>query len=173
MPPPPFVPPGNVRRCLIRLSRLIIFIKGSIIAKILKQLREQKRRLKREYALRKRIKNVIMSTRKNGRERARERNHSRVPNWIIYVRYVRQSKVFTCIQIVCHRVRLICIQEQIRLQLGSCWNQLVGCGRGCLSHLLGIKLRPQKIELYFMRFITIYFMPTGNTFLFAQPSMCA
>lgn len=40
--------------------------------------------------LRKRIKNVIMSTRKNQREREKGiRNHSRVPNWIIYVRYVR------------------------------------------------------------------------------------
>lgn len=38
--------------------------------------------------------------------------------------------------------------------------QLLGTSqfRG-LSHLLGIlKLRPQKIELYFMRFITIYFI---------------
>lgn len=113
----------------------------------------KKRRLKQECALRKRIKNVIMSTRKKP-ERERERSELEI---------IAECQIGLYTYDMYDSPRYLRVYRLFFLDLYSRANQittwqlleLVG-GRGCLSHLLGIKLRPQKIELYFMRFITIY-----------------
>lgn len=110
------------------MSRLIIFIKGSIIAKILKQLRENgRRRLSWEYAQRKRIKNVIMNMKKKPKKERRIRNHSRVPNWIIYVRYVRYiryCKVFFLYGLLQSPSWFVCARKS-DYNLAAAWNYSV------------------------------------------------